>query len=53
MKIKPYIEKLNTSKVFSNFKTKHPKAYFSAGFFVLDFQTNKHLHQIDYFIQNS
>lgn len=49
MKIQPYIEKLNTSKEFNDFKTKNPKSYFSAGFFVLDFESNNHLHQIDYF----
>ena len=49
MKIQPYIEKLNSSKQFQEFQKKNPKAYFSAGFFVLDFQEKKNLHQIDYF----
>ena len=50
MKIKPYIEKLNNSKQFADFKTKNPNAYFSAGFFVLDFEKKSNMHQIDYYI---
>ncbi len=52
MKIKPYIDKLNKSKEFKLFIEKNPNAYFSAGFFVLDFQENKNIHQIDYYIPN-
>ena len=50
MKIQPYIDKLNNSKAFQEFKSKNPNAYFSAGFFVMDFETDKNIHQIDYFI---
>ncbi len=50
MKIQPYIEKLNKSNEFKNFKAKNPDSYFSAGFFVLDFINKKNMHQIDYFI---
>jgi hypothetical protein len=50
MKIQPYIDKLNQSKEFKEFYEKNPEAYFSAGFFVLDFIDKKNLHQIDYFI---
>ena len=50
MKIKPYIEKLNGSKAFNEFKNKNPEAYLSAGFFVLDFESGKNIHQIDYYI---
>lgn len=49
IKIQPYIEKLNNSKEFKSYISKNPKAYFAAGFFVLDFETNKNLHQIDYY----
>jgi len=52
MKIQPYINKLNKSKKFKEFIEKNPNAYFSAGFFVLDFQENKNVHQIDYYIPN-
>lgn len=50
MKLKPYIEKLNSSKKFKDFIKKNPDAYFSAGFFVLDFETKKNIHQIDYYL---
>lgn len=50
MKIQPYIDKLNNSKAFQDFKTKNPTSYFSAGFFVMDFETKKNIHQIDYYI---
>ncbi|MFA6022602.1 MAG: hypothetical protein WC781_00780 [Candidatus Pacearchaeota archaeon] len=49
MKIQPYIEKLNSSEEFKKFMDKNPKAYFAAGFFVLDFESKKNLHQIDYY----
>ena len=49
MKIEPYFQKLNESNVFKKFKEKNPKAYLSAGFFVIDFEDNKNIHQIDYF----
>ncbi|MBS3092136.1 hypothetical protein J4466_01815 [Candidatus Pacearchaeota archaeon] len=49
MKIEPYIEKLESSKEFKSYIGKSPNAYFSAGFFVLDFETNKNIHQIDYY----
>ena len=50
MKIQPYIDKLSNSDEFKDFKVKNPKSYFSAGFFVLDFEENNNLHQIDYYI---
>ena len=49
MKIQPYIDKLSNSKEFKSFQAKSPNAYFAAGFFVLDFETKKNLHQIDYY----
>ncbi len=53
MKIQPYLEKLENSRQFKEFQEKNPKAYFSAGFFVLDFESKKNVHQIDYFIPKS
>tara|TARA_Y100000310_G_scaffold39747_3_gene37296 strand:+ start:14321 stop:14815 length:495 start_codon:yes stop_codon:yes gene_type:complete len=50
MKIQPYLDKLNQSSQFQKFKQENPDAYFSAGFFVLDFVEKKNLHQIDYFL---
>ncbi|OIO42854.1 hypothetical protein AUJ62_00685 [Candidatus Pacearchaeota archaeon CG1_02_32_21] len=49
MKIQLYIDKLNNSQEFKSFKAKNPQSYFSAGFFVLDFEENNNLHQIDYY----
>ncbi len=50
MKIQPYIDKLKNSKEFEKFKLTNPNAYFSAGFFVLDLESGKNMHQIDYYI---
>lgn len=50
MKIQPYIEKLNTSPQFKEFKQKYSDSYLIAGFFVLDFEAGQNLHQIDYYI---
>lgn len=50
MKIQPYFDKLKASKTYQDFISKNPKAYLSSGFFVLDFQTKKNMHQIDYYI---
>jgi len=52
MKFEHYLNKLHESKEFKKFKQKNPKAYLAAGFFVLDLETDKHLHQIDYFLPN-
>lgn len=50
MKIKPYVEKLEQSEEYRNFKIKYPNAYMIAGFFVLDFETKINVHQIDFYI---
>lgn len=50
MKIKPYLDKLNESQEFKKFASENPDAYFSAGFFVLDFQEKSNIHQIDYYM---
>ena len=50
MKIKPYLDKLSNSVQFKDFISKNPEAYFSAGFFVLDFSEKKNIHQIDYYL---
>ena len=50
MKLAHYIKRVEESPEFKKFKEEHKRAYLSAGFFVLDFETNKHLHQIDFFI---
>jgi len=50
MKIKPYVEKLEQSDEYKNFKVKYPDAFLVAGFFVLDLETNQNVHQIDFYV---
>lgn len=50
MKIQPYIEKLNASQQFQQFKQEYSDAYLIAGFFVLDFEAGQNIHQIDYYM---
>ncbi len=50
MKIQPYVEKLNGSSECKNFLENNPDAYIVAGFFVLDFEGGKNIHQIDYYV---
>src|SRR3989344_7045613 len=52
MKIAPYVEKLNASKTFQNFKTQHANSFLVAGFFVLDLESGVNTHQIDYYLPN-
>jgi len=50
MKLGPYIEKLNNSKEFKQFKKNNSDSFMIAGFFILDFETGNNIHQIDFFI---
>jgi len=50
MKIKPYVEKLEKSEEFKNFRIKYPKSYMVAGFFILDLETDASVHQIDFYV---
>jgi len=50
MKIKPYINKLNSSKEYKDFQNKYNDAFLIAGFFILDYETGNNIHQIDYYI---
>jgi len=50
MKLQPYIEKLGESKEYKAFSEKHKDAFMVAGFFILDLESGKNLHQIDYYI---
>ncbi len=52
MKFEHYLEKLHESDEFKEFKQKNPKAYLAAGFFIIDLETDKNLHQIDYALPN-
>lgn len=50
MKINVYLNKLNNSKEYKDFMKKYSDAYLIAGFFVLDLEEGKNIHQIDYYI---
>lgn len=50
MKIRPYVEKLEQSEEYKNFKVKYPDAFLVAGFFILDLETNQNIHQIDFYV---
>ncbi len=50
MKIRPYVHKLETSKEFKNFKNKYPNSFMTAGFFILDFETGKNVHQVNFYV---
>jgi len=52
MKFEHYLNKLHESKEFKNFKSKHKKSRLCAGFFVLDYETGKNMHQLDYILPN-
>ena len=50
MKIQPYVQKLQNSKVYKEFEQSNKDAFLIAGFFVIDFEEGKNLHQIDYYV---
>jgi len=52
MKLQPYIQKLEKSQQYKTFQQKNPDAFLCAGFFVLDFETRKHQHHLDYYLSN-
>ena len=50
MKLKPYIDKLQGSKEYKQFRSKYPEAYMTAGFFILDLETGRNVHQLDFYV---
>lgn len=50
MKIQLFIDKVNGSSQFKEFKKKYGDAFLAAGFFVLDLEMGKNISQIDYYI---
>jgi len=52
MKFEHYIKKLQESEEYKKFSKKYKKEYLCAGFFVLDYETGKNMHQIDYCLPN-
>ena len=53
MKIKPYVEKLNSSGEYKKFISENKDAFMIAGFFILDFEMGQNMHQIDYYIPST
>ena len=43
---------LERSLIFQKFKQEHPESFLCAGFFILDYETDKHSHQVDYLLPN-
>lgn len=52
MKFSHYLSRVEESKEFKDFRKKNKKAHLCAGFFVLDFETGKNMHQVDYCLPN-
>jgi len=50
MKIQPYVTKLNGSPAFKSFQKEYKDAFMVAGFFILDLEEGKNVHQIDYYV---
>jgi len=50
MKLKPYIDKLEQSSKYKEFNSKYPESFPIAGFFILDFESGKNMHQIDFYV---
>lgn len=52
MKFEHYLSKLYESSEYKKFRRKYKDEYLCAGFFVLDFEGGKDIHQIDYALPN-
>lgn len=52
MKFEHYLKKLHESKEYKKFISKHKKSHLCAGFFVLDYETGRDMHQLDYILPN-
>ncbi len=50
MKIGPYLEKLEKSKEYAQFRTNYPDNFMVAGFFVIDLEAGANIHQIDFYV---
>lgn len=50
MKIAPYVNRLEGSKEFKEFQNKYRDSFMAAGFFIIDFETGKNIHQIDFYV---
>jgi hypothetical protein len=50
MKIGPYFNRLSESGQYQDFAKHNKDAFMVAGFFILDFESGKNMHQIDYYV---
>lgn len=50
MKLQPYFQRLCESKEYKDFAKKNSDAYLMAGFFIVDLEAGKHMHQIDFYV---
>ena len=50
MKIQPYVQKLEASSQYKKFRKDYSDAFLVAGFFVLDYESDASIHQIDYYV---
>jgi len=50
MKIAPYVNKLSDSSEFKGFQKEFKDAFMVAGFFIIDIEAGKNVHQIDYYV---
>lgn len=53
MNIFDVIRKVEMSKEFKTFKKENPGAYFCAAFFIMDYETNEHKKQLDYYVSST
>lgn len=50
MKIQPYVSKLEKSREYKEFIGQYPDSFLVAGFFVLDLEEGKNVHQVDFYV---
>lgn len=51
MKFEHYLNKVLESEDYKSVKSKHPGIYLCTGFFVLDFEAGKDIHQLDFILK--
>lgn len=50
MSIQKFIDKLEGSNVYKEFKNKHKDNYMTAGFFILDLESGNNVNQLDFYV---
>lgn len=46
----PYVKKLESSKIYKDFRIKYPDSFMAAAFFIIDLETGNNVHQIDFYL---